>query len=416
MLAWNDLRYGSPATNPELTKQALRNAFDIWCKMGGYTYAYFYPVVPKVSVTNAPLLQCVKELNDRLRVEPVNGTPVPAVLTSAQPHYQNNVDDDYYGFNALKPKAGPLMKAGYWKSWGVIAEATDNFEILVETTPGGTFDLEVDGVRIASGRGGDASQKPAVLRLTKGAHSVRVRCTGGLCLLQQVAVCKVGEPLPKAAGQETVRFPDKPVEATIDLRQVCNRDLIDDDTPGAQRGWAAFDSASCIKDLKPGKTDFGYRLVTFDIINRESNGKKACLVLSGPQRMDVFPAKSAAIPVGRKVAALYFLQTALCVKGEKGDSLVRYRIAYEDGSETVFDCRNRQELGDWWGLPNLPGGMVVHSERSRCLMMTPWKNPNPEKMVRSLTMESTGKAIPILLGVTASDTLVEYNIIRQILQ
>lgn len=417
MLAWNDLRYGTLATNPELTKQALRNAFDIWCRMGGYTYAYFYPVVPNVAVTNAPLLLCVKEFNDRLRVEPTNGTSIPAALTCAQDHYQNNVDDDYYGFNAIKPKAGPLMKAGFWKSWVIISGVTADYELLVEATPGGAYAIEVDGVRLASGTTGDASQKPVAIHLTKGQHSVRVRCSSGLFMLQQVTVNKVGEPLPKSAvGQETLSFPAKPADAAIDLRQACNRDLVDDDTPGAARGWAAFDSASCIKDLKPGKTDFGYKLVAFDIIDRVANGKKACLVLSGPQRMDVFPKKSAAILVGRKAAALYFLHTAMCVTGDKGESLVRYRIAYEGAKDVIFDCRNLEELGDWWGLPNLPGGMAVHSERSRCLMMTPWKNPNSDKVIKSITMESTGKAIPILLAITASDTLIEYNLIRQILQ
>jgi hypothetical protein len=75
------------------------------------------------------------------------------------------------------------------------------------------------------------------------------------------------------------------------------------------------------------------------------------------------------------------------------------------GKPAFFACDNRVSLGDWWGLPNLENGMTVYNESNRALMLTPWKNPHPEKPIKSVTMESTSKAIPALFGITAGETL-----------
>jgi hypothetical protein len=417
-LAWDDLRFGSEATNPELTKQALRNAFDMWCDAGGYIYAYFYPFQRDLAQMDAPLLRCIQEFNDRLGREPSLGNRIPAALTSDLDHYQNNPNNDYYGFNASRKKAGPLMLATTWKSWIVIARETADYQILVDATEGGTFQLDVDGFKLADGKTGDKSVKPALVRLTRGQHAIRVRNTGGLFFLKAVHVARTGEEIALSDGAgKRISFPEKPADAVIDIRKACNRSIEDNAEPGREGGgWAGFGRDSCFRGLKPGRTDFGYKLVAFEIIDAGKNNGKACIVLSGPQRAETFPKVSEPIAVGRKAAALYFLHTSMFVNARQGEPIVRYRIRYGDGTEEVFACRNRVDLGDWWGLPNLPNGLAVYNENNRVLMVTPWKNPHPEKTIETITMESTGRAIPILLAITASKDLDEYQVFRKVVQ
>jgi hypothetical protein len=78
--------------------------------------------------------------------------------------------------------------------------------------------------------------------------------------------------------------------------------------------------------------------------------------------------------------------------------------------------KDRIDIGDWWALRNMPNGFVAHNDRNRCLTMTPWKNPHPDKVIESIVMESTGKAIPILLGITAADSLNEREVLKKILE
>lgn len=167
MNAWNDLRYGSAATNPDLTKRALRNAFDIWCQKGGYTYAYFYPLVPQASA-DGPLLQGLKEMNDRLAVDPAAGTMLPAELTVEMEHYQGNPANDYYGFNSWKKMPPAELPAYGWKSWIVTSPRTAEYTVTLQAS-GGAADLRIDDAPVTANGG------RATVRLTAGMHSVKMK-------------------------------------------------------------------------------------------------------------------------------------------------------------------------------------------------------------------------------------------------
>ena len=183
-------------------------------------------------------------------------------------------------------------------------------------------------------------------------------------------------------------------------------------------GWAGFGPDNYIHTLRPGTTDFDTGLVAFDIIDSTANQGKACIVLSGPRREKAFPKSSPPIAVNRKAAALFFLHTTMFARG-KNAPLIRYRIAYKDGSEEIFTCLNKVDVGNWyisWKNKRPSNAWIALNDRSRCLMMTPWKNPIPDKVIKSITMESTGQAIPILVGITAADTLVEYHALRKIME
>jgi hypothetical protein len=189
MLAWNDLRYGSDATNPELTKQALRNAFDIWCQKGGYVYAYFYPFQQSIGQMDAPLLKCIQEMNDRLSASPDAGTILPSTLTPETNHAQGGVDNRYSPSWSKKQTPAELP-AHSWKSWIVTSPETAEYTITLHAT-GGPVELRVDDVVLAEGNGDETLH--AHLQLTAGTHAIKVKTLERPIVVERVTVDRVEE-------------------------------------------------------------------------------------------------------------------------------------------------------------------------------------------------------------------------------
>jgi PA14 domain len=182
MLAWNDLRYGSKAANPELTKQALRNAFNTWCEKGGYVYAYFYPVQKDIAQTDAPLLECVREMNDRLSIPPAAGLILPGTLTPEQSHSQGGADYRY-STSWTKKKTPADLPAHSWKSWIVTSGKTVEYKITLKAT-GGKCELRVDDVKVAEG---DATAGlTATVKLIAGVHAVKVLSLEGAVKIESI--------------------------------------------------------------------------------------------------------------------------------------------------------------------------------------------------------------------------------------
>jgi hypothetical protein len=44
------------------------------------------------------------------------------------------------------------------------------------------------------------------------------------------------------------------------------------------------------------------------------------------------------------------------------------------------------------------------------------KNPYPDKVIKSVTMASTGNAIPVLFGITVADSLAECAVLKKVLE
>jgi hypothetical protein len=170
MLAWSDLRYGSEFTNPELTKRALRNAFNIWCEFGGYIYAYFYAVQKKVGDLDAPLLKCIQEMNDELSGPPKAGTILPGTVTPEQPHSQGGVSGFVCSYR--KNDLNADVPARHWKGWIVTSNETRDYRLTLTAT-GGKCELAVNDIIVAEGNAEDSPT--ATVRLVAGVHSVKVK-------------------------------------------------------------------------------------------------------------------------------------------------------------------------------------------------------------------------------------------------
>lgn len=82
------------------------------------------------------------------------------------------------------------IRAGDWVSWTVIAPATGEYTVSATTTTGGRAVLVVDGDEVhEAGSGGWLG---GVVRLTKGAHAVRVQSGGGTFFARAVTVTRNG--------------------------------------------------------------------------------------------------------------------------------------------------------------------------------------------------------------------------------
>jgi len=197
----------------------------------------------------------------------------------------------------------------------------------------------------------------------------------------------------------------------IDIGSAANRGFVDKTADDSLGGWADFGPEASLDSIGFGRQVFEDSLIPFSVIDPGTNNGASVIVLSGPTREEVFPRESAEIRVGGKYSELYFLHTSMYVKdSDESLALVRYRIAYEDGSVHDFECRKGIELGDWWDPPKMmPGAWPTYREGKLWLMNSPWKNPNPEKQIEWIQMESTGNAIPILVAITGANNPVVYD-------
>ena len=143
--------------------------------------------------------------------------------------------------------------------------------------------------------------------------------------------------------------------------------------------------------------------VPFRIIDPAANGNKGVIVLAGKER-DYFPAEVLGIPVNRKAAALYFLHTMGW--GEKGQKALIYRIHYVDGSSLEIPVVGERDICGWWGAkaaPNAKIAVEVPNAQKDVVSMQcfRWRNPHPEKEIRSLDVVSAREsAVPALAAVT----------------
>ena len=194
----------------------------------------------------------------------------------------------------------------------------------------------------------------------------------------------------------------------LNLRSAANMGLIDE-IDGDQKGGWLDQGDRDLRELLPGKRVLAG--VPFEILNPVENHGKSCVMLRSAVR-PYFAAK-AEIPCGLKVKKLFFLHGGGWLSGE-GEA-ARYIIRYQDHSATSVPVRIRQEIADWNGLYHLPGAKLAWKGKNPVfdrigLYAVEWRNPFPEKTIRSIELLPSGKgeATVGILGVTA-----ELNPIRK---
>jgi len=197
----------------------------------------------------------------------------------------------------------------------------------------------------------------------------------------------------------------------IDIRNAANRGFRDDTSGDSNGGWADFGPDACLRKIPFGRQLFEDVPIPFFIIDPQTNAGSSVIVLSGPQREEIFPKQSSKITINDRFSEMYFLHTTMYPKiSQEPLPLVQYRIGYQDGSEHIFVCRKGKEIDDWWDPPkNMPHAQRTYNENDLWLFNTPWKNPHPEKTIEWIRMESTGNAIPILVAITGANNPPVYE-------
>jgi hypothetical protein len=166
--------------------------------------------------------------------------------------------------------------------------------------------------------------------------------------------------------------------------------------------------------------DFYLNGTPFHIINADTDeleGGDAGLAMSmiimrGEHRPD-FLEKVKNIQVGEKAKSLFFLQSAVYVNSPSGKwdkkenlEMWKYKINYADGTSATIPVTNHINVKDWYNQnTSLPGAKIAYVEKK--VRQTPfavwsqeWRNPEPDKVISSIEIESAGKGIPVILAIT----------------
>lgn len=179
----------------------------------------------------------------------------------------------------------------------------------------------------------------------------------------------------------------------LDLRKFTNMGFQDDKKEDQIGGWTDQGNND-LRYMPTGKQTF--RFIPFDIIRPETNNGKSCIMLFS-QKKDFFPKEVGPMPVGKTADSLIFLHSTAW-GGRKAIPAAEYRVTFEDGSVVKIPITIGRQIDDWWSLEDVadPDAILhakVKSDNSGRgivgLYAYRWKNPNPEKVISSLSFVST---------------------------
>lgn len=193
----------------------------------------------------------------------------------------------------------------------------------------------------------------------------------------------------------------------IDFHEAANQALRDEKSDDGKGGWTD-QGPNDLRSFNPG---LHYFLgVPFRVIDPAKNNGKSVIVLRGADRTR-FPVERT-VPVGRKFQSFYVLHAGAWVK--ENLKVADYVLHYKDGTTRTYDIVEGRDILDWWQGREKPlsadgdrraavawlgrndGGQPV------CLTAVSLRNPNPSKVVASITFRSMGKAVPVILAATTS--------------
>ncbi len=157
------------------------DAQNLFTSAGGFMNVWgVYIYCPQRDMLNAisyPLMKSITGIASRLPEPPTNGVPVPGAL--------NAENATKWSPESNKPA---LPARGDWKSWAFLTPDAGVWNLTVTTSGEGSWDLEVDGMKVVCGKAGETATVP--VRLVGGQHGARLRNTGGSLTLQSIDLTK----------------------------------------------------------------------------------------------------------------------------------------------------------------------------------------------------------------------------------
>ncbi len=186
--------------------------------------------------------------------------------------------------------------------------------------------------------------------------------------------------------------------APVDLKAFCNMGFADDREDDRQGGWTDQGSEKDLRNIPTGRQTFSG--VPFDIINPEGNKGKSCIVLAGGPKL-WFPAEIKGIPVNRRADILCFLHTMAWTvqQGQAG----YYLVHYADGSSEKINLIGGVTIQEWflaYASDVQEPLSLAWRDAKRGVYLLRWRNPRPEKEIKTVDFVSNKLSIPILIGLT----------------
>ncbi len=136
---------------------------------------------------------------------------------------------------------------------------------------------------------------------------------------------------------------------------------------------------------------------------------------------DAFPPEVKALPVDRRAKRVHFFH-GLQGGGDKGLTVAQYTVHYNDGTDQTIPIVTGEDIWDWWEATmrwpvtkaysawtgNNPAQRLAQKRSKEPLRLTlyrtEWKNPYPEKTIRSIDFIRTGDASPFCVAITCQDS------------
>lgn len=173
----------------------------------------------------------------------------------------------------------------------------------------------------------------------------------------------------------------------------------------------------------PTKVDF--QRVVYQLIDPKANDGKAVISLGSEKFGKKLPRQAGPFAVGQKAEILWFLHSSGWT-GPTGSAIAEYTVKYDDGTSVRIPIRMGMEVGDWHD-PKAFGAATVawtgaNLFTSRVGVWTyPWKNPHPEKTIRSITLKGgLSQAQYVLLAITggvvsdeAEEPIAEWDFVNK---
>ena len=201
----------------------------------------------------------------------------------------------------------------------------------------------------------------------------------------------------------------------VDLRRFVNMGFADDAADNGKGGWTDEGSANDMRGMPVGMQFFTDRAIPFDVIDPVRNDGKSVLLLGS--KTNSLPQHVNSIPVGRKAAKLYFLQTCAW----SGES-AKYVVHYADKSTAEIPVVNEVNIGNWWFNKPLPDALLVpvvntyhmyktegtadllEVKSTRYISCFAWNNPQPEKVIEAIDFETDARQTRFVLVAITGQT------------
>ncbi len=175
---------------------------------------------------------------------------------------------------------------------------------------------------------------------------------------------------------------------SVDLKPYCNVNIFSE---------AGLTTPVKYPFMPPGKQT--YYGIPFEIISPEANENKTAIALASTYLLTNTLPDTVEVPVGRKSVVFYFLHTTYYTD-PSGNQY--YRINYQDGTSQEIKIIGRIHCGDWYHsdtriytedvhyvlVPAAKDSKTFH----RNMHILQWKNPCPEKEIKSIVFHSDRKA------------------------